>query len=159
MFIDDECEGSDEESNNGDLEDVDIDGDINMVDANAGHVDDGGIFVSEGNADATGPTVAGLIWRDHNHRVSGDADGCPHEPRLVPRYHEPRLDLVHVVLVWPTFVLLPVLWPACLSCALCFMMYAVIPQGLKRRWSMSWPLRWAIRNSQQECSEVRLGCK
>ena len=92
MFIDDECEGSDEESNIGDLEDVDMDGDVHMVDANAGHVDDGGIFVSEGNANATGPTVAGLIWRDHNHRVSGDADGYPHEPRLIPRYHDPRLQ-------------------------------------------------------------------
>jgi hypothetical protein len=43
MFIDDECEGTDEESHNGDLEGVDTNGDVDRVRANVGHADDGWI--------------------------------------------------------------------------------------------------------------------
>jgi DNA ligase-1 len=45
------------------------------------YVDDGGIFVSEGDANATDPTHAGLALRELNHRVSGCLQGYAHEPR------------------------------------------------------------------------------
>ena len=60
--------------------------DVNMASSDASYVGDGGIFVSEGDANATAPTHAGVALRELNHRVSGDRQGYAHEPRLGPRY-------------------------------------------------------------------------
>ena len=80
MFIEEECDGSDDEDDDGGYQGG-MDGDVNMACADESYVDDGGIFVSEGDANATDPTHAGLALRDLNHRVSGDRQGYAHEPR------------------------------------------------------------------------------
>jgi hypothetical protein len=69
MFIEDECDGSDDEDDDGGYQSG-MDGDVNRVGADESYVDDGGIFVSEGDANATDPTHAGLALRgggQHTH--------------------------------------------------------------------------------------------
>ena len=78
-------DGSDDEDDDGRYQSG-VDGEDNVAGADEGYVDDGGIFVSEGDANATAPTHAGLALRELNHRVSGDRLGYAHEPRLGPRY-------------------------------------------------------------------------
>ena len=98
MFIEEECAGSDDEDGDGGYHSG-TDGDIDVAGADGGYVDDGGIFVSEGDANATDPTHVGLALRDHNHRVSGDRRGYAHEPRLGLRYVSLVLGLLWSELV------------------------------------------------------------
>ena len=85
MFIEEECDGSDDEDCDDGYQSG-MDGHANMAGADESYVDDGGIFVSERGANATDPTHAGLALRELNHRVSGDMQGYAHEPRLGTRY-------------------------------------------------------------------------
>ena len=82
MFIEEECDGSDDEDDDGGYQGG-MDSDVNMACADESYVDDGGIFVSEGDANATNPSLA---LRELNRRVSSDRQGYAHEPRLGPRY-------------------------------------------------------------------------
>ena len=66
MFIEEECEGSDDEDGDGGYH-SDTDGNIDVAGADGGYVDDGRIFVSEGDANATDPT----------HSVRGTANRQP----------------------------------------------------------------------------------